>query len=141
MVHDGAEGWLIDDGKQTEVSFAAHSSILLSKADGLRSLQGTRSAANGWVKPLFRGELLNLTNASGDIRGSDTVCGRPCLVAEVRGLRSDEPTVSFRLTVDTVDGIIMKLDRPDTADLIEVTELTIATPLPKRRINPSRVDG
>lgn len=129
VLHDGREGWLIQGGDQTEVTFSSLSTLLVREVDGLTSVQGKRTAVNGWAKSLFNGALLNLEGADGDVRGEAVACGRPCIVVEVRGLRSDRPRVPFLLTVDTEDGIIMKLERPGSALLLEVTSLETATPL------------
>ena len=128
MLHDGREGWLIRDGDETEVTFSSLSTLLVSEVDGLKSVQGMRTAANGWVKSLFRGELLNLEDADGDVRGEAIACDRRCIVVEVRGLKSDQPRLPFLLTVDTEDGIIMRLERSGSAWVLEVASLDTATP-------------
>lgn len=92
----------------------------------LRSVQDRHLAAGGWLKCLFRGDLLDLGEASGRVEGETVLVGRPCVVASVQGLRSDDRSTLFRLSVDTVDGLIMRLERLDAELLVQVESLTTA---------------
>jgi hypothetical protein len=136
VVHDGYEGWYIDDGTRVELN-TGRSAVFIERGK-IRQVAGG-AHANGWVKPLIQGKLIAyLYQGAGDVVGREVFESRPCLVADIEGLRRDEDS-RFRFWVDEATGIILQEARLDQPGLVirlqepEIGELASGSrPVPKR---------
>jgi outer membrane lipoprotein-sorting protein len=66
-----------------------------------------------------------LDESTGHVLDSHTVEGRQCWVADVFGLRRDEPTATFRVWVDADTGIILREERTDAEAVVELRDIEL----------------
>jgi len=117
VVHDGQDVWHITVDNKTELSCARSTTIV--EAARFETIRGVGVASNNWVKSMIQGRLIAyLTESTGHVVDSEMVEGRSCRVAEVRGLRANQPEATFRLWVDAETGIIVRLQRTDLTDAV-----------------------
>lgn len=127
VLHDGREGWVIDDGNRIEATFGPKST-LLAEGDELTTLfdMGAGST-NNWVKALFQGRLIAyLEDSTGSVVRTETVDGMACIVFDVEHLRQGESD-TFRLWVDTRWGFNLRLETPDRSHSVSVSNLVLGT--------------
>jgi hypothetical protein len=84
---------------------------------------GTRLVGEAWVTSAVEPQrFVRLRDADGEVTGREDV-GRPCLVAEVRGLRG---ATTMRLWVDEEVGCIVRMERvDDPAPLLVLGDLIV----------------
>jgi len=85
---------------------------------------GTRLVGEAWITSAVEPQrFVRLRDAHGEVTGREQV-GRPCVIAEVRGLRG--ATTTMRLWVDEEVGCIVRMERvDDPAPLVVLDDLTI----------------
>ena len=112
VLHDGREGWHITEGVKTELTSLQSTTIV--DTDRFETIRGMAVASNNWVKSLIQGQLIAyLDESTGQVVDSAQVEDRQCWVADVMGLKPDEPAAAFRLWVDADTGIILREQRTD----------------------------
>lgn len=125
VLFDGAETWYIDDGSRIELTSSESTTILDDhRFETMRGFGGVDS--NSWVKLLVQGRLAAyLDDSTGRIIGNEDLDGRPCWIADVSGLRPDDPDSEFRHWVDAETGLILRVARLDDVDAqIQLHDLT-----------------
>jgi hypothetical protein len=124
VLHDGRDGWHITEGANTELSSSDSTTIVDS--DRFETIRGMGVASNNWVKSLIQGHLIAyLDESTGQVIDAALVEGRHCWVADVNGLRRDEPSTTFRVWVDTDTGIILREERTDAEAMVEVRDIEL----------------
>lgn len=126
VLYDGVDTWHIDDGTRIELTSARSTTINDDRRfETMRDFGGT--ASNNWVKTLVHGGLAAyLEDSTGQVVGSDEIEGRLCWVADVKGLREDDPTTEFRNWVDAHTGLILRISRQDAVDAVaELRDLEV----------------
>ena len=85
---------------------------------------GTRLVGEAWITSAVEPQrFVRLGDAVGEVTGREQV-GRPCVIAEVRGLRG--ATTTMRLWVDEEVGCIVRMERlDDPAPLVVLDDLTV----------------
>ena len=85
---------------------------------------GTKLVGEAWITSAVEPQrFVRLRDASGEVTGREKI-GRPCLVAEVRGLRG--ATTTMRLWVDEEVGCIVRMERvDDPAPLVVLDDLEV----------------
>ena len=85
---------------------------------------GTRLGGEAWITSAVEPQrFVRLGDAVGEVTGREQV-GRPCVIAEVRGLRG--ATTTMRLWVDEEVGCIVRMERvDDPAPLVVLDDLTV----------------
>ena len=123
VIHDGHAGWHIVEN--TKVELTTLDSTTLIDSHRFETIRGMGVASNNWVKSLIQGRLTAyLDESMGQVVDSDQIEGRKCWVADVKGLRTDEPVATFRLWVDSETGIILREQRPG-AGTLELREIEL----------------
>lgn len=123
VLHDGLDGWYIDDGIRVEASFGP-SSTVIQDPGGLIAIRDVRVASNGWLKSLLHGRLMaSLDRISVRVVGHDRLQGRSCWILDAEGLR-EEPT-PFRLWVDEEFGFVLRIE--GASALVEFQDLIVGT--------------
>lgn len=86
---------------------------------------GTRLVGEAWITSAVEPHrFVRLREAFGEVTGRDTDAVRPCVIAEVRGLRG--ATTTMRLWVDEEVGCIVRMERvDDPAPLVVLDELEL----------------
>ena len=87
---------------------------------------GTRLVGEAWITSAVEPQrFVRLREADGHVTGRDGDAGRPCVIAEVRGLRGAATTM--RLWVDEEVGCIVRMERvDDPAPLVVLDDLEVA---------------
>jgi hypothetical protein len=133
VLFDGVEGWYIDDGSRQELNLGT-SAVTLSE-DVLTAYSG-HVHANAWVKPLFAGHLMTAFEAppsqvpsriTGEVAGRDILLGRPCHIAELKGMKDLDDETVFRMWVDEAHGFVLRMQRAGSAMRLEVAELIVGS--------------
>lgn len=107
VIHDGGDGWHIVEN--TKVELTTLDSTTLIDSHRFETIRGIGVASNNWVKSLIQGRLIAyLDESMGQVIDSDEIEGRKCWVADVKGLRTDQPEATFRLWVDSENGMILR---------------------------------
>jgi hypothetical protein len=86
---------------------------------------GTPLVGEAWVTSAIEPRrFVRLGDAYGEVTGREDVGRRPCLIAEVRGLRG--ATTVMRLWVDEEVGSIVRMERvDDPAPLVVLDDLVV----------------
>lgn len=124
VLHDGREGWVIDDERRVEATFNPEST-LLAGSDELTVIRSGRTSANVWVKSLFQGRLIvGLAESTGSAVETDTIAGTDCVVFDVRNI--DQGTSDgLRFWVDACSGIVLRIESSDGSRSVSVSDLVL----------------
>lgn len=127
VVHDGSGTWHITTEETTELSSPDSTTIV--GADRFEMIRGMGVASNNWVKSLIQGRLIAyLTGSVGHVVDSDPIAGRACWIADIAGMKADQPHEVFRMWVDAETGIIMRLERADVGNtVVELSDVAFGT--------------
>ncbi len=128
VIHDGINGWLVDDGERVEFR-AAEDRATFVEAGGVERIgPGMVASSNNWVKTALDGRrMAYLDRATGEVTGSGELLGRSCWTVRAHGLRSDVE-VPVVLHVDAQTGILLRTQREDLdGSFLEVRELVLGT--------------
>lgn len=130
VLHDGQNGWHITEGAKTELTSVDSTTIVDS--DRFETIRGMRVASNNWLKSLIQGRLIAyLDESTGQVLDSAQVEGRHCWVADVNGLRRDEPNATFRVWVDADTGIILHEERTGAEAMVELRDIELGEVIEK----------
>jgi hypothetical protein len=122
-VFDGINAWLVDDGERLELRAAEDRVVFVEDGTVERIGPGMVVSSAAWVKSALDGRrIANLEKAVGEVIGREDVDGRPCWVASVDGLRTNEDA-RFRLHVDVETGVILREAREDAGEVLRVEDL------------------
>jgi hypothetical protein len=128
VIHDGINGWYVDDGDRIELRAAEDRATFVERGTVERIGPGMVASANTWVKIALDGRrMAELERSAGEVVGPDELRGRACWVARVVGLRGNEPDVAFQIHVDAETGILLRTAREDVDVLLDVEDLVVGT--------------
>ncbi len=75
---------------------------------------------------MIQGRLIAyLDESTAQVIDSARVEGRECWVADVNGLRRDEPNATLRVWIDADTGIILREERPDVEATVELRDIEL----------------
>ncbi|MEP6758012.1 MAG: hypothetical protein ABJB55_02335 [Actinomycetota bacterium] len=85
---------------------------------------GTQLVGEAWITSAVEPQrFVRLRDADGEVTGRQDL-GRPCVIAEVRGLRG--ATTTMRLWIDEEVGCIVRMERvDDPAPLVVLDDLSV----------------
>jgi hypothetical protein len=125
VIFDGINAWFVDDGERLELRAAEDRVVFVEAGTVERIGPGMVVSSAGWVKSALDGRrIANLEAATGEVLGRDDVDGRPCWVASVAGLRTNDDA-RFRLHVDAETGVILREAREDVGEVLRVEDLVL----------------
>lgn len=86
---------------------------------------GSPLVGEAWITSAVEPKrFVRLADAYGEVMGSEDIGARPCVIAEVRGLRG--ATTVLRLWVDREVGSIVRMERvDDPAPLVVLDDLAV----------------
>jgi hypothetical protein len=133
VIHDGLDGWLIEEGARIEMSAGKASTVLFDGRE-LAGFRGQHVSSDTHVKSMFEGRLMaSIDEASGTVIGREVCAGRKAWVVDVEGLRR-EGEDRFRLSVDAEHGFVLRLEGRDGVvamdDVVIGTLQGVAGPIP-----------
>jgi hypothetical protein len=127
VIFDGINGWYVDDGERVELRAGEDRATFVEDGIVERIGPGMVVSSANWVKSAIDGRrFAHLDRASGAVVGREDVDGRACWVVDVEGLRAREDVV-FRLHVDQGTGVIVRMARDDTGEVLRVEDLVLGT--------------
>jgi hypothetical protein len=135
VIHDGINGWYVDDGERVELRAAEDRATFVERGTVERIGPGMLATSNNWVKTAIDGRrMADLDDATGEVLGRGEALGRPCWVVRAFGLKGNAPQAVFVLHVDAQTGILLRTEREDQdGSGLEVEELVIGTVVEKER--------
>lgn len=124
VIHDGLDGWLIEEDARIEMS-AGEASTVVFDGHELVGFRGQHVASDTHVKAMFEGHLMaSIDEASGTVIGREVCAGREAWVVDVVGLRRDSED-RFRLSVDAEHGFVVRLEGRDA--VVAMDDVVIGT--------------
>lgn len=134
LLHDGAERWLIENGKRSEINDGQTG--ILVEGGVIEAFQSGELYSNGWIKSLLHPRLTLIggslrTHVSGEVVGDQEFEGQDCWLVSVHGLRQHDRSV-FDLLVDKESGIVLSITRKDMPEVfVRVRGLELHTEAPE----------